>query len=210
MNATPYDHQAITDARVDALIEPKPLSHIESLLTRRSPKLTALRAPEPDVEELQILLTAASRVPDHGSLVPWRFIVIRGDRRDALSKVIRRRFDEVYPDASAERREKMTGRMCHAPLVIAVVFCPRSHPKIPDWEQQLAVGAVCMNLLHACRSIGFAGLWLSEWYAYDDVVLDELRLVDHERLAGFIHIGTSAGPREERVRPTVNDISSDY
>ena len=112
MNTTPSNEPSVENERAERIIEPKPLSPLDALLTRRSPKLSDLQSPAPNNQELETLLTAASRVPDHGRLVPWRFIVIRGERRDALSRVIRERFDEVYPDASPERCEEMTGRVC--------------------------------------------------------------------------------------------------
>lgn len=152
------------------------------------------------------MLTAASRVPDHGRLVPWRFITIAGERRHDLSAVIRERFGDVEPGASSERRAKMQSRLSHAPLVVAVVFCPREHPKIPVWEQELTVGAVCMNLLHAAHAMGMGGLWLTEWYAQDRVVLDAMGIGTDERIAGFIHIGTPTEAREDRARPDLDAI----
>ncbi|MEM1423467.1 MAG: nitroreductase [Planctomycetota bacterium] len=192
------------------IYESKEQTPLASLLTRRSPRLSDRHEPAPDDRQLETILTAASRVPDHGRLVPWRFIVIRGDRRDALNCVIRERFEEEHPEAGEERRNKMAARMSHAPLVVVVVFTPRDHPKIPEWEQVLTVGSVCMNLLHACRSTGFAGLWLTEWYAYDRPVLAELGLSENEQLAGFMHIGTPTDPREDRERPRLVDIVTSY
>lgn len=116
----------------------------------------------------------------------------------------------LHPDAGRERREAMEGRLACAPLVVAVVFCPRDHPTIPQWEQELTVGAVCMNLLHAARALQLGGLWLTEWYASDPVVLSELGLTQGERLAGFMHIGTPSESREDRARPNLADIVTDY
>ncbi|MEM9166381.1 MAG: nitroreductase [Planctomycetota bacterium] len=177
---------------------------------RRSPKLSSLADPAPDDAQLRAILGVASRTPDHGRLVPWRFITIAGDCRYRLSAFIGERFAESHADANDERLEVMRHCLSRAPLVVAVVFSPRSHPKIPHWEQMLTVGAVCMNLLHGARALGFAGLWLTEWYAYDRAVLDELGLAGDEQLAGFIHLGTSTEPRDDRLRPDLDDIVSAY
>ena len=182
----------------------------EFLATRRSPRLGALAAPVPSEVDLRTMLTIAARVPDHGRLVPWRFVTIRGERRHILSDAISTRFGRLYPDAPLERRQKMQGRMAQAPAVVVVIFCPREHPKIPEWEQYLTVGAVCLNLLHAARSLGYAGLWLTEWYAYDPVVLYTLGLTDEERVAGFVHIGTPTEHRGDRPRPDVEAITTDF
>ncbi|MEL6497137.1 MAG: nitroreductase [Planctomycetota bacterium] len=180
------------------------------LRVRRSPKLSVLEEPAPSDDQLRGMLEIASRTPDHGKLVPWRFVIIAGHRRGELGEVIARRFVDINPDAPAERVDFMNQRVCKAPLVVAVVFQPKPHAKIPEWEQMLTAGAVCMNLLHAANSLGFAGLWLSEWYAYDRVVLDELGLSPDEQLAGFIHIGTPSESRDDRARPVMDEIVTAY
>ncbi|MEM1330954.1 MAG: nitroreductase [Planctomycetota bacterium] len=194
----------------ERLADTRPIGAMELLRTRRSPRLSALIGPEPSPAELRSMLEIASRVPDHGRLVPWRFIAIRGDRREAFNRVISDRFEEVSPEAAAELRKKMRHRMAQAPLVVAVVFCPKPHPKIPEWEQMLTAGAVCMNLLHAANAMGYAGLWLTEWYATDRVVLGEIGLTDSERLAGFIHLGTASEHREDRERPKLDELIREY
>lgn len=127
-----------------------------------------------------------------------------------LGTVIGTCFEADHPGASSEARAHARGRLAHAPLVIAVVFCPREHPKVPEWEQVLSAGAACMNLLHACRATGYAAIWLTEWYAFDRRVLDELGLERKERIAGFVHIGTESETRDDRVRPALPDIVTEY
>ena len=192
------------------MIETNHDAALNFLQTRRSPKLRSLTIPAPSDEELDRVLRVASRVPDHGKLVPWRFIAIKGQRRHDLGEVIGRCFDADHPDALAEARSEARRRLTHAPLVIAVVFSPKAHHKVPEWEQMLTVGAVCMNLINACRATGYAALWLTEWYAFDQRVLDELGLESHERIAGFMHVGTSNEQREDRVRPDVGALVSTY
>lgn len=195
------------DDRIEPAMHTELAAHLQ---TRRSAKLSTLMDPAPSEEQLRQMLTLASRTPDHGKLVPWRFITIAGEGRARLGETIAARFAETNPGAPEERVEFMRQRLAHAPLVVSVVFCAREHPKIPEWEQVLTTGAVCMNLLHAARALGFAGLWLSEWYAYDRAVLDELGLAADEQLAGFMHIGTSHEDRDDRQRPDVASITSAY
>jgi len=183
---------------------------IEFLGMRRSAKLRALRDPGPSDDELAQILTVASRVPDHGNLVPWRFVVITGDRRNAISETIGECYEAENPTADERVRTEMRRRLVHAPLVVAVVACPKPHPKVPEWEQVLSAGAVCMNLLWGAKALGYGGLWLTEWYAYDRCVLDELGIGADERVAGFMHIGTAQEAREDRVRPELADIVTVY
>ncbi|MBC7771246.1 MAG: nitroreductase [Pyrinomonadaceae bacterium] len=191
---------------------------IELLRTRRSPKLASLTTPGPGEDQIAAMLTIASRVPDHGKLVPWRFIVIAGDRRHDLGRVIGEVFDADNPAADALLKAEARRRLAYAPLVIAVVFCPRCdpadaqrpHPKVPEWEQVLSAGAACMNLLIAAKAMGYGGTWLTEWYGYDRRVLSALGLLPQERLAGFVHVGTEPEPREDRTRPPLSEIVSHY
>lgn len=185
-------------------------SVLELLRTRRSPKLRSLAAPGPGDDELAEILTVASRVPDHGKLVPWRFIVIRGDRRHELGAVIGDCFNADNPAADENLRSEARNRLTHAPLIVAVVSCPRPHPKVPEWEQFLSAGAVCMNMLIAARATGYAAVWLTEWYATDRRVLSELNVGDSERIVGFIHIGTELGTRDDRARPDLAEIVTEY
>jgi nitroreductase len=176
------------------------------LTTRRSIPAVSLASPGPNAEELDLLLTIASRVPDHGKLVPWRFIVFEGAGRERAGEIIADVYAKANPQADAARLDTERKRLALAPLVVAVVSRAGEHQKIPEWEQILTAGAVCMNLTLAATALGFGSVWLSEWYAYDRAVLDRLGLASHERLAGFIHIGRSPGPREDRPRPALSDI----
>jgi nitroreductase len=162
---------------------------IALLSTRRSVKPIELTAPGPSPAELETLLTIASRVPDHGKLTPWRFIVFEAEGRNQAGEV------------AFERT-----RLARAPLVIAVVSRAAPHVKIPEWEQVLSAGAAAMSLVIAAHALGFAASWITEWYAYDRAVLDALGLAPHERIAAFVHIGRSAQPPEDRPRPALADI----
>jgi nitroreductase len=179
---------------------------LDLLRTRRSIKPIDLAAPGPDAAQLETLLTVASRVPDHGKLAPWRFVVFEGDARLAAGAAIADAFAADHPQANTEQIEFERRRLARAPLVIAVVSRSAPHVKIPEWEQVLSAGAAAMNLVHAAYALGFAASWITEWYAYDRRVLDALGLAAHERIAGFVHIGRPARGSEDRERPPLAAI----
>jgi nitroreductase len=183
---------------------------IELLSTRSSCKAVALMTPGPSAAEIDKLLTIACRVPDHGKLTPWRFIVFEGDARLAAGAAIATAFGVKYPDAKPENVEFERKRLAHAPLVVAVVSRAAPHVKIPEWEQVLSAGAAAMNLVLAAHALGYGANWITGWYAYDRGVLDALGLAPHERIAGFIHIGTPSGPVTDRPRPSLSEIASRF
>src|SRR3954454_8867698 len=183
---------------------------IDLLKTRRSVKPIELTGPGPTAEELSTILTVASRVPDHGKLTPWRFIVFEGDARLKAGAAIEAAFRAKYPDAKPEQIQYEQQRLARAPLVIAVVSKAAPHVKIPEWEQVLSAGAAAMSLVLASHAIGFAANWITEWYAYDRRALDALGLSESERMAGFIHIGRPAHPPEDRPRPPLDKIASRF
>jgi nitroreductase len=186
--------------------EPQMPDAIELLKRRRSVKPADLTGPGPTAAEVADLLTIASRVPDHGKLAPWRFILFEGDGRTKAGERIAAVFRENYPDATADQIAFEKNRLARAPLVVGVVSRAAPHVKIPEWEQQLSAGAAAMNLVNAAHAMGFAANWITEWYAYDRRVLDALGLAPHERIAGFVHIGTPPGPPEDRARPPLAEI----
>jgi nitroreductase len=179
---------------------------IDLLRKRRSLKPVELAEPGPSPSELDTLLTIASRVPDHGKLTPWRFIVFEGPARLQAGAAIAAAFVSKYPDAKAEQIDFERNRLTRAPLVIAVISRAAPHTKIPEWEQVLSSGAAAMNLLNAAHALGFGATWITEWYAYDRAVLDALGLAAHEKIAGFVHVGRPAQVPEDRPRPALADI----
>ena len=183
---------------------------LELLKTRRSFKAVELTGPAPSAADIDTLLTVASRVPDHGKLVPWRFIVFEGEARRAAGATIVAAFHAKYPDAKPEQAEAERARLARAPLVIAVVSRAAPHVKIPEWEQVLSAGAAAMNLVLAAHALGYGACWITEWYAYDRGVLEALGLLPHEKIAGFVHIGRPPGAPEDRARPPLDQIASRY
>ena len=179
---------------------------LDLLLRRRSVSAQALREPGPTPDELETLLTVAARVPDHGKLVPWRFIVIEHDGRHRIGEALARAFKADQPDASEDKVALERERLSRAPLVVAVVSRAKPHPKIPEWEQVLSAGAVCMNLVLGANAMGYGTSWVTGWYAFDRRILDVLGLGPNERIAGFIQIGRVVDPPAERPRPALSDI----
>lgn len=169
--------------------------------TRQSPPARTLTHPAPDRRALEPILAAGLRVPDHGKLEPWRLIVLERPALARLAALIARRGPEAGIDPEAV--EKARAAWAAAPLIVAVVARPGPHVKIPEIEQVLSAGALCMNLLHAARAAGWGAVWLSGWPAYDRGFLTEgLGLADAEWLAGLVHVGSA--PAElppDRPRP---------
>jgi nitroreductase len=172
---------------------------LDLLKTRKSLKPMELAGPGPTAAELDTLLTVASRVPDHGKLTPWRFIVFEGDARKTAGEAIATAFRETRPDATPDQIAFEQNRLARAPLVVAVVSRAAPHVKIPEWEQVLSAGAAAMNLVTAAHALGFAATWITEWYAYDRRVL-----------TGFVHIGRPVKPPEDRPRPPLSEIVTRY
>src|SRR5215831_1768937 len=179
---------------------------IELLKTRRSVKPREMTGPGPSPAELETILTIGARVPDHGKLAPWRFIVFEGDARERAGEVIAKVFALKNPGAPAADIEVEKRRLTDAPLVVGVVSFTRPHPKVPAFEQELSAGASAMNIVAAATALGYVAAWLTGWFAFDRDVLDGLGLKPDERLAGFIHIGTPSKPAEDRPRPVLSDI----
>jgi len=183
---------------------------LELLKTRRSVKPVELEGPAPSPADIETILTIASRVPDHGKLVPWRFIVFEGEARLAAGEAIVGAFRGKYPQATDEQVAFERGRLARAPLVVAVVSRAAPHVKIPEWEQVLSAGAAAMNLVLAAHALGYAASWITEWYAYDRTVLDALGLGPQERIAGFVHVGRARAPASDRPRPAITDIATRF
>jgi nitroreductase len=179
---------------------------IELLKFRRSVKPREMTAPGPTPAELDTILTIGARVPDHGKLAPWRFIVFEGDARVRAGELIAKVFANKNPQATPPEIEVEKKRLTDAPLVIGIVSFTKPHPKVPPWEQELSAGASAMNMVTAATALGYGACWLTGWFAFDRDALDALGLKADERFAGFIHIGTPSKPSEDRPRPVLSDI----
>lgn len=176
------------------------------LSTRRSIPAFQMMEPGPGKSEIEEMLKLASRVPDHGKLAPWRFIVFRGEERARISAELAKMALAAKPDLSAEMIAVENTRLTRAPVVIAVVSTAAPHVKIPEWEQIMSAGAVCLNLLMAANALGYSSNWLTEWFAFDEKAYPLLGVKPGEKIAGFIHIGSPQVPPTERPRPELSQI----
>jgi nitroreductase len=186
-------------------------SALEALDARRSVPARQLQAPGPDDATLLRMLQSASRVPDHGKRVPFRFLRIAGDARTALGEALAVLTTRRDPQAGAAAIDKDRHRFSHAPLVVAVlaVLDPDDH-KIPEQERLLSAGCACFALLQAAQALGFGANWLTGWPAYDAQVHALLGMGEHERVAGFVHIGMPAVVVPERDRPDPRALLTDW
>jgi len=177
---------------------------LDVLLSRRSCPARAMTEPGPSKSQLADILRAGARVPDHGKLSPWRFIIFEKDGRDRFADILVNALsqDGTNPSQIDEWRARVTA----APVMICVVSCAPRADKIPVWEQEMSAGAVCQNILTASHALGFVANWLTEWYAYHPVVKQKIGLKPGERVAGFIYIGTPKDEVVERPRPDMNMI----
>ncbi len=180
------------------------LSSVASYLaTRRSGKPREMVAPGPDDATLHRILQSAMRTPDHGKLFPWRFVKI--EDRAALAVLLGDAFLAANPGARPVQIEAAIAPAYMAPTLILLLFAPQPSPKIPLWEQQMSVGAVGMNLLHAAHALGFVASWITGWASYDPTVRSAICEGD-EQIAGFFFVGTAGQPLEERPRPDPSHI----
>ncbi|CUW87938.1 nitroreductase [Rhizobium pusense] len=179
---------------------------LDYLRVRRSTPALQLAEPGPSKAEIEDILRLAVRVPDHGKLAPWRFVVFRGEERVRLGETALRIALEKNPDLDLQQQEAERTRFTRAPVVIAVISTAKPHFKIPEWEQIMSAGAVCLNLIFAANASGFAANWLTEWLAFDPAFLAEIDVDAAEKVAGFIHIGSTTFPPVERPRPELADV----
>ncbi|MFN4143479.1 nitroreductase [Aestuariivirga sp.] len=177
-------------------------SSVLSLLkTRKSASAKAMTAPGPTTGQLAQILEIAVRVPDHGKLAPWRFIVWEGEARAAFGETMKARWQSLHPEHGEATLGFVHGLFLRAPMVLAVVSTAAEHPKIPVWEQQLSAGAVCMNILYAATALGIGCQWNTDWVVYDAGIAAAMGLKPAEKVAGIIYLGTPTAPYEERPRP---------
>jgi nitroreductase len=184
----------------------KDMKLLDYLAVRRSVPAFQMCEPGPDKAEIESILTLAVRVPDHGKLAPWRFVVYRGEERGRISEELLKLALEKNPELSEEMIQVERTRFTRAPVVIGVISTAAPHFKIPEWEQVMSAGAVCLNLLMAANAHGYVSNWLSEWFAFDERAYPVLGVNSGEKVAGFIHIGSTEFPIVERPRPVLADV----
>jgi nitroreductase len=190
---------------------PPDVISLDLLNQRRSVPSRQLGEPGPDASQLDQLLAAAIRVPDHGKLEPFRLLVIRGDARARLGTALADIHRRAEPDAAPSAIDKDRERFNHAPLIVTVIArLDPAHSKVPAQEQLLSAGCVAYNLLLGAQALGFGAQWLTGWAAYDSEVATLLGLGPGEHVIAFVHIGTAKDAAPERLRPTLSDLFSEW
>lgn len=183
---------------------------IDFMLSRASAPIDQLTGPGPSDSEIETMLTIASRVPDHGRLEPWRFILYRGPVREEIGEALVALMEKLEGPQPEGRKDKERTRFSRAPLVIGVVSSPKQNMKIPEWEMFLSGGAAAMNLLIAANGLGYGANWVSNWFSDVEEGRRLLGLAPHERVVGFVHIGNHDGEIWKRPRPDVAALYADY
>ena len=183
---------------------------LQALDQRHSVPSLQLGEPAPDPATVLRMLQSAVRVPDHGKMVPFRFLRLQGEARHALGEFLARRSRQRDPNAAEAAVEKDRQRFSHAPLIITVIARMQDNPKVPAQEQLLTAGCVCFALLQAAQGFGFGAQWLTAWMAYDEGVARHLGLAANERIVGFIHVGTPRMRAPERARPDPASLLQDW
>lgn len=182
---------------------------ISTLLSRRSTPIKNLGRNAPDAQQIEQILQAASRVPDHNKLAPWWFVTFEGDARKAFGEVLRKAYLVEDAEAAPAKLDLEAERFLRAPLVIAVISRIKEG-KAPQWEQILSAGAACYNLCLAANALGFGSNWVTEWCAYNPIVHEALGMDERDNIAGFIYIGEQLEKPEERERPALTDIANSW
>ncbi|WDR05508.1 nitroreductase [Devosia rhodophyticola] len=180
------------------------------LLTRRSVGLAFLQEPGPNPEQLEQLLTIATRVPDHGKLTPWRLVLIEGDARAAAGERLAQIAKAKNPAIEEAQMDLERRQFLPAPLTVGVLSSPQDHIKIPQFEQLLSASNVAFNLVHGAYALGFAAQWVTRWYTYDDTAAAMLGAKPGEKFVGFVHIGTPTVVIEDRPRPALEGVVSNW
>ena len=180
---------------------------LDFLASRRSHPPKLLTPPVPTREELEELLTYAVRSPDHGALVPWRFVVIEKPALTRLADLAEARGRALGKDE--ETVAKGRGQFDRGNLAVVVVECPVEAAKVPYREQTLSAGAVCLSLVNAALASGWGAGWVSGWISFDRGFVEEgLGLKPEEQVAGIVHIGSFASAPSDRQRPDVKDLTT--
>ena len=179
---------------------------LDFLAKRRSASAMSLTAPGPGDADLADLLRLAARVPDHGKLSPWRFVILRGPAKDAFAEQITALADS---QANPVKAKAALRKLTRPPACVAVIsrYIPG---EIPEWEQRQSASAVCQQMLLAAAALGWGANWITDWYSYDPRAKAILGVADGELVAGFLYLGTSTEAPQERVRPDVAAITTEW
>lgn len=182
-------------------------SHADAVLATLYSRVSVgeLVEPAPSAAQRDGIFRAALRAPDHGQLRPWRFMLVEGEDRNAIGNIIAEVEESCYSPQSEAQRNKAAGRLLRAPLVLLIVARITPHPKVPDIEQMLSVGAAVQNMLIAAHALGVGAMWRSGMVTFEPLLAEKLGLAADERLLGFLYLGT---PKGELKTAPVLDVNS--
>ncbi len=193
--------------QIDGIMKLNDTSSVLAFLkSRKSASAKAMTGPGPSKAQMDEILEIAVRVPDHGKLAPWRFILIEGEGRARMGQGFAEIWAKNNPTHGAETSEFQRGLFMRAPIILVVVSTATVHGKIPVWEQQMSSASVCYNAVLAATALKFAAQWQSDWVAYDEAAKAVMGVAAHERVSGIIYIGTSSVELEDRPRPDVSSL----
>lgn len=178
---------------------------VDFLAQRRSHPAKLMTAPVPSRAQLLAILTAATRVPDHGKLEPWRLVVVDRAAMAGLADLAQAR--AVAMGGEPEKIAKGRGQFDNGHLAVVVIASPKSTDKVPAVEQLLSAGALCLGILNAAEAAGWGGNWLSGWPSHDrEFITRAFGCSAVETVAGIIHIATPAAAMPDRPRPDLNRL----
>jgi nitroreductase len=193
---------------------PKPSGELlaRTMMSRRSVPPALLRTPAPSDQELSGILTIASRVPDHGMLVPWRFVLVRDHQaQELLGEFLQAHEaevqDEVVRSAMASR---LRAWLIGPPAIVFLIWRPNRAANFPELDQLLCAGAVATTFLHAVHASGYGSIWLTGWPCSSERVRQIMGLCPDERLLGLFPLGTPIRRPAERARPNTSELLSEW
>ena len=160
--------------------------------------------PGPSDADLAEMFEAATRVPDHGMVRPWRFVVLRGDDRAKMGEVFVDALKARKPDAAEESIEAERGRAMRTPVVVAVLARTKKHPKVPHVEQIVSAGQAALALQLAAQAKGFGSVMLTGDNAYDPHVKAFFGLKEEDAIVSFLYLGTPSDTVPTKKRPDVD------
>ena len=165
-----------------------------------------LTGPAPSPAQRDAIFRAALRAPDHGQLRPWRFLLVEGERREVVGRLIAEAEEQCFGPLTDSQRSKAAGRLLRAPLVLLVVARITPHPKVPDIEQVMSTACAVQNMLVAADALGFGAMWRTGLVTFEPVLAEKLGLAADERLLGFLYLGTPRGERKPVPVLAVDDF----
>ena len=181
---------------------------IEVMLSRAT--IGALKDPAPSPAEMERIVAAGLRAPDHGKLRPWRFVTIQGEARARFADMCLAALRAREPDATDAEADRMRGKLTSPPLILVLGMHLTETPKVPETEQVQAVAAAAVNMLNAAHALGYGGKWVTGPNAYDPAVAAGLGFSAPDRVVGFLYLGTPAGDPLPVRQPVTEQYLRDW